>query len=408
MAYPVIIVSCSFGHCNKQKEVIPSKFESLKDLWRKLLLNKKILASSIILLVLTSSLVVSVEAVATMWVQTYGAPGDWINALVETSDGGYALAGGTTMTIDGSVRNGFFLVKTDAFGFQEWNQSYPRTMAEYASALVATSDGGYAMVGQTYPTNKSRYTDCWLVKTDAFGNMEWNQTYGGTLDEYPNALVEAPDGGYAMAGYTWSFGSGCQDFWLVKTDASGNVEWNQTYGGPYYDWSYSLVATSDGGYAIVGFTDALYGADGNCWLVKTDAFGNMEWNQTYGKTWGTTENDYSLVEASDGGYAIACNTYSDAKGTDCWWFKTDAFGNMEWNQTYGKTGNDDVNALIATSDGGYALAGDSISISYMDIFLIKTDELGNVPEAVWVVLPLVLTATLAVFIIKKKLLRSCS
>ena len=115
-----------------------------------------------------------------------------------------------------------------------WSQTYGGPEGEYAHSLIETSDGGYAIAGNWM-----------LVKTDMYGNMEWNQTYPGV----PRSLVETSDGGYAFAGYTSFDGGGGTDCWLVKTDAYVNMEWNQTYGGESGDKAYSLVATSDGGYA---------------------------------------------------------------------------------------------------------------------------------------------------------------
>jgi len=161
-----------------------------------------------------------------------------------------------------------------------WSQTYGGAGSESARSLVATSDGGYALAG-------SSMADFWLVKTDASGNMQWNKTYGGpSTAEVGCSLIVTSDGGYALAGI-WNITdydrSGNQaDFWLVKTDASGNMQWNQTYGGTGNDFAYSLVETSDGGYALAGVTSSTGddGYDASSWLVKTDASGNMQWNQT--------------------------------------------------------------------------------------------------------------------------------
>jgi hypothetical protein len=304
-------------------------------------------------------------------------------------------------------------VKADA---TTWAQTYDRDMSlDWAFSLVETADGGYAIAG--YTNSSGADYDFWLVKTDGVGNVEWNQTYGGPAVDIPGTLVVTSDGGYAIAGTTDSFGAGNTDFWLVKTDAAGNMEWNQTYGGANSEEAGSLVVTSDGGYAIAGAWDVVYDIDpvhgfsisnGDFWLVKTDAFGNMEWNQTYGGAW--SDRAGSLVVTSDGGYALAGITNSSGiEDGDFWLVKTDAFGNMEWNRTYGGTDYDCAESLIATSDGGYALAGftSSFGVGGGDFWLIKTDENGVapvVPEASWVILPLLLTATLSILISKKKLL----
>jgi hypothetical protein len=310
------------------------------------------------------------------WNKTYGGTNDdeaW--DLVETSDGGYAIAGYTYSY--GAGARDFWLVKTDAAGNHLWNKTYGGTYSDWAWDLVETSDGGYAIAGYT-ASYGAGMGDFWLVKTDADGNMQWNQTYGGTSNDYAFALVETSDGGYAIAGYTYSFGAGIDDFWLVKTDANGNALWNKTYGGTYEDWAWDLVETSDGGYAIAGYTYS-YGAGArDFWLVKTDAAGNHLWNKTYGGTY--SDWAWDLVETSDGGYAIAGYTASYGAGSfDFWLVKTDAGGNHLWNQTYGGTGDDDASSVVQTVDGGYALAGytDSYGAGARDFWLVKTDAAGN-------------------------------
>ena len=217
------------------------------------------------------------------------------------------------------VNNG---VLVSAESSEAWVQTYGGTDQEVANALVETSDGGYALAGYTYSFGAGS-ADCWLVKTDAKGNMQWNQTYGGVDYDVARSLVETSDGGYALAGYTYSFGAGSADCWLVKTDAKGNMQWNQTYGTAGDNIAYSLIETSDKGYAMVG---------GNL-LVKTDTYGNMEWNKTYS---GLSAS--CLVGSSDGGFVIggATNLKINYSEADFYLIKTDEHGNIEWNQTYSK------------------------------------------------------------------------
>jgi predicted secreted protein len=310
------------------------------------------------------------------WTKTYGGTsGDYAQALVQTSDGGYALAGMTESF--GAGPSDCWLVKTDASGNMQWNKTYGGTGSDYATAMEQTADGGYALAGIT-DSFGTGHSDFWLVKTDASGNAQWNKTYGGTGGDEAYALVQTNDDGYALAGRTGSFGGGGNDFWLVKTDASGTMEWNRTYGGTSYDLAYDLVQTSDGGYALAGETTSFGAGNNDAWLVRTDASGNMMWNRTYG---GTNEDGATaLVETSDGGYALAGRTTSYGAGTaDFWLVKTDASGNAQWNKTYGGTSSDEATALVETSDGGYALAGytNSFSAGNNDFWLVKTDAAGN-------------------------------
>jgi len=341
---------------------------------------------------LSAVFVVSVDADSLMWIQTYGGTGgDFAYALVATSDGGYAIAGSTSSfgvgepDEWGNIPYNMWLVKTDEFGNVAWNRTYGGLGSEGASSLVVTSDGGYAIAGGGL-----------LVKTDEFGSMEWNQTFDG----YAYSLVETSDGGYAIGGHignsAWEF-----DFWLVKIDAYGNMLWSQTYGGEYSDQAWSMIVTSDGGYVMAGSTGPMINED--FWLVKTDEFGNVEWNRTY---CGPEDDEaISLIKTSDGGYAIAVQTVSNGTGSiDFWLIKTDAYGNMEWNQTYGGQDVDWPMSLIETSDWGYAMVGGTYSfgVGSGDFLLIKTDELGVIPESTSCLLPaLLLVATFVISIYKR-------
>ena len=267
-----------------------------------------------------------------------------------------------------------------------WKKAYGGASDDYGAALVETTDGGFAILGYTESFGAGK-TDFWLIKTDEYGTMEWNKTYGGPDVEYAYSLIQTSDGGYALAGFTNSFGAGKSDFWLIKTDEYGTMEWNQTYGDEnLYETANDLVETSDGGYALAGKVASYIGsAELDCWLVKTDEFGNMEWNQTYGGE----ENDLalSLIQTSDGGYALAgeqvgTNSSTSRIVSHSLLIKTDPSGNMEWNQTYG-TGysNDNSRSILERPDGGYVLPimMDSAVAERNDQFsIIKTDEVGNI------------------------------
>jgi hypothetical protein len=180
-------------------------------------------------------------------------------------------------------------------GQQVWNRTYGGTKDDEAYSLVQTGDGGYALAGQTNSSGAGGY-DAWLVKTDANGNMLWNKTYGGTGWDGATSLVQTGDGGYALAGQTNSFGAGSNDFWLVKTDANGNMLWNKTYGGTGDDGAYSLVQTGDGGYALAGYTKSSGAGGYDAWLVKTDASGNIGES---GLVWvGSTSNSIILYRGA--------------------------------------------------------------------------------------------------------------
>jgi hypothetical protein len=315
-------------------------------------------------------------AAASEWNQAYGQSGDdEVFSVVQTRDGGYALGGFTNSSGAGSYD--FWLIKTDVNGTMLWNRTYGGTGDDEAYSVIQTADGGYALVGYTDSFGAGE-TNAWLVKTDANGNMVWNQTYGGRATNQATAVTQTSDGGYAIAGYTDSYGTGNYDFWLIKTDANGTMLWNQTYGGTGDDKGYSVIQTTDGGYALAGYT-ASYGAGmDDFWLVKTDASGNLKWNQTYGGA--GDDGAYSVIQITDGGYALGGYTNSTGAGRyDFWLVKTDVNGTMLWSHTYGDTGDEFGSAVVQTSDGGYALAGptDSYGAGDFDFWLVKTDSSGN-------------------------------
>jgi hypothetical protein len=341
------------------------------------LCRKRFLFVTVLHILLYSSLILGVEADSTMWTQTYGGTSfdGGFPEVVQTGDGGYAIIGDTNSY--GAGNADVWLVKTDANGVVQWTQTYGGTGYDFGESIVQTDDGGYAITGSTSSYGAGNW-DFWLVKTDANGNAEWNQTYGETLREIATKVVQTGDGGYVISGQTNSFGAGSDDVWLVKTDANGNAEWNQTYGGVNYDYGAYVVETNDGGYAIIGTTESFGAGSDDVWLVKTDANGNAEWNQTYGGT--SMDYGSSVVQTGDGGYAIAGDTYSYGAGNiDFWLVKTDANGNAEWNQTYGGTSMDDGAFMVQTGDGGYAIAGETFSydIRFGDVWLVKTDANGN-------------------------------
>jgi len=314
----------------------------------------------------------SIETQTQWWNKTYGGTGaDSARSLVQTSDGGYTIAGWTCSFGVGGYD--FYLIKIDSLGNIQWSRTYGGAGTDWAYSLVQTSDGGYAIAGYTDSFGVGGY-DFYLVKTDPLGNMQWNKTYGGTGSDEAYSLVQTTDGGYAMSGITDSFGAiEIFDFYLVKTDANGQLQWGKTYGGAGDDRAYSLVQTGDGGYAMAGYTTSFGFGTGAGYLVKTDSFGNKQWDKIYAN--GVAN---SMVRTSDGGYAIAGGT-----GLRVYLAKTDSLGNMQWSKTYGGydgLGTEEANSLVQTNDGGYAMTGYTNSFGYgppADVYFVKTDPLGN-------------------------------
>jgi len=302
------------------------------------------------------------------WNRTFGgASDDYGYSVQQTADGGYILAGDTRSYGAGDAD--IWLIKTDSKGNEQWSRTFGGTKADLLDrgSVRQTSDGGYVITGYTYSYGAGD-ADVWLIKTDENGNEVWNRTFGGAGLDWGHSVQQTSDGGYIIAGYTWSYGAGSDDVLLIKTDSEGNELWNRTFGGSYEDRGCSVQQTPDDGYIMAGSTNNRQDA----WLIKTDSDGNEEWNTIFGGA--AMDEGYSVNPAKDGGYIIAGYTGSyGADSADFWIIKTDAYGNEEWNATFGGTGLEKCYSVEQTSDGGYIAAGytNSFSAGYTDVWLIK-------------------------------------
>jgi len=239
-----------------------------------------------------------------------------------------------------------------------WSRTYGGADWDEVWSMIQTNDGGYALAGGTKSFDSGGY-EFWLVKTDSLGNVEWNRTYGSGL---AMSVVQTADGGYALAGVDR----------LVKTDSDGKMEWNQTYAEGRVN---CMIQTGDGGYALAGTTAVVVVSNADFWFSKTDALGNLQWEKTYGGTGADTTE--SIIQTSDSGYALFGTTDSGAGEGDFLLVKTDPSGDMEWSKTYGSQDKDEGHTVVQTSDGGYVLAGLMWNRSGGDAGLVKTDSAGN-------------------------------
>jgi len=240
------------------------------------------------------------------WDRTFGGGGlDSGRSVQQTSDGGFIIVGYTASFGAGDV----WLIKTDADGNKLWDRTFGGGGSDSGRSVQQTSDGGFIIVGYTASFGAG---DVWLIKTDADGNKLWDRTFGGgNLDE-GLSVQQTSDGGFIIVGWTWSFGAGGPDVWLIKTDANGNKQWDRTFGGSDWDEGWSVQQTSDGGFILVGWTWS-FGAGGpDVWLIKTDADGNKLWDRTFGGS--MVDRGYSVQQTSDGGFIIVGATRSFGAG----------------------------------------------------------------------------------------------
>jgi hypothetical protein len=252
------------------------------------------------------------------WSRSFGGPGwDGANCVLQTADG-YILAGLTNSYGAGDFD--FWLLKTNANGDSVWSRTFGGPLYEDIFSIQPTTGGGYILAGRTLSYGAGNY-DAYLVKTNSSGDSVWTRHFGGTGFETATAIQQTADGGYIFAGITSSYGAGNEDFWLLKTNSNGDSVWSRTFGGPSWDRAYSLQKTADGGYILAGRTDSYGAGQGDVWLVKTNANGDSLWNRTFGGP--AFDGAYLVRQTSDGGFALAGFTESfGAGGRDCYFVKT--------------------------------------------------------------------------------------
>ena len=254
------------------------------------------------------------------------------------------------------------IVSVDFIGELDWVRSFGGSGEDTAQSVVQTSDGGYAVLGYTNSTDgdlveKSlNVNDYWLLKLDTDGNLQWSKTYGGSKDDRGQSVIQTLDGGYAIVGYAMSDdgdgtnNEGFHDNWILRLDASGNILWERSFGFSGHDHSYDVVQTSDGGFFFSGFLDVTSsGGEGNTgkspYLTRHGV----------GEFWGT---------------------------------RLDANGDLIWRRYFGGTNNDRSFGVVEANDGGLVMVGASESDDFdisnskgsYDFWVVKVSAKG---EMLW-------------------------
>lgn len=261
---------------------------------------------------------------------------------------------------------------------------------DQAHSVTQANDGSYVIAGQTASFG-SGGIDVYLMKTSALGSVIWTRTVGGSGNDYGRSIVKTFDGGYAIAGTTSSFGAGSDDFYLIKTDGMGTVQWTKTYGGSGSDQAWELVQTPDSGFCIAGQTASFGASPNDCYVVRTDANGNLIWDKKVGAA-SQADIAYSITNTNDGGFAIAGTAYTwtgsaNSSSNDFYIVKLDASGNMVWSRLVQDANAtkypDYARSIIQTADGGYMIAGEAGQPKVNGGFnwhylLVKLDGAGQV------------------------------
>lgn len=370
------------------------------------------------------------------WDNTIGSrDGDYLYAIDVADDGNIFVggeSGGAAYGDKAEDQVGGLLVYGDAWvlklnpaGNIIWQNTIGGLSSDDLECIEATPDGGCiigasstSLIGgdkteNCFLTPGAVHTkDYWVVKLNSTGDIEWQNTIGGTGDDYIKAIRQTPDGGYILGGYSFSkisgdkteFNIGGSSYWIVKIDAVGNILWQNTIDGVNEDKLTSLDLTADGGYILGGYsksgisgekTEACFNNSFDYWIIKVNSSGIPEWQNTIG---GNNDDVLtSIRQTLDGGYIVAGTSKSNVTGDktaacrgmdDFWVIKLNSTGAISWQKTIGGTQTDASCEIREKPDGGYFIAGESSSgigaektvdyIGYSDYWLLELDALGNI------------------------------
>lgn len=319
---------------------------------------------------------------AVSWIKTYGGSEyDFANAIVQLPDGGYVVAG-TSRSSDGDIPGGrwgydSWVTKVDASGTKLWSKAFGANNDDYSTAIVATPDGGFIVVGFTFVNYQN---SAWARKIDGSGNQVWEKTLNQSTDSKAMSILSDGDGSYIISGYTTAGAS--KDGMITRIDGNGTILWAKTYGGSDEDQFTSAIRVTDG-VVLTGYTKSGNGEmqrnrgnfDG--WVMKVDFGGNKKWSANFG---GNNE-DYlqSIAPTTDGGFIVAGYSKStdgdipvNKGGYDEWLIKIDANGAKQWAKTYGGVNEEYITNIVPSSDGGFVTAGYTNSTTG-DVYRVNND-----------------------------------
>lgn len=358
------------------------------------------------------------------WQNTIGGnAGDDFTSIQETSDKGYICGGWSSSDTTGdhselSHQVDYWIVKLDTLGNIEWENSIGGSSVDRLKRVQQTTNGGY-ICGGTSSSNASwdksensfGYSDYWVIMLDSIGNIVWQNSFGGNGSDDLISIQQTSDEGFICGGISDSPISGNKtensqgevDFWVVKLDSLGIIEWENTIGGDSADWFTSIIQTPEGGYICTGYTKSNISGDktDSClgdydyWLIKLDSIGNIEWQRTiggYGKDFPS-----SIIPTAEGGYMFGGYSRSNISGDktenclggeDFWLLKLSSTGVIEWQNTIGGIGYEVLKSIEQTIDSGYlcigysssTISGDILENTFgrSDYWILKLDSVGNI------------------------------
>src|SRR5690606_4513312 len=339
-----------------------------------------------------------------------GSNGDSSKSIKQTVDGGYIVAGSSGSN-DGDVTGNhggsdFWITKINSGGTIEWQKSLGGSSDEQAHSVQQTADNGYVVAGLSVSSdgdvggNQGNY-DFWIVKLSPSGSIQWQNSLGGSESDTAYDIKQTSDGGYLILGNSSSMDGdvtgnhGFADYWLVKLNANGMLEYQNSFGGSGFDLAREIQLTNDGGHILVGNSASNDGdvtgnhGSGDYWVVKISQTGSLVWQKSFGGSDGDYAN--SIKQTEDGGYIIAGTSYSndgdvtESYGNgDYWIIKISETGNIEWQKSFGGSGEDIANEIQVVA-GGYIVIGGTESTDgdvsgnhgNVDYWIIKLSESGD-------------------------------
>ena len=335
--------------------------------------TKVVLIISSLLTFLTSN--IFSQAPDTLWTKTYGRSncGDVGYSVQQTIDGGYIITGYTESVDSTCPYRAVWLLKTDASGDTIWTRTFGGTHQDAGYSVQQILDGGYIVVGRKYIYSTNAY-HVYLIKTDASGETLWTKTFGSSGKAIGYSVQQTSDSGYIITGTTIITSSSYYDVYLIKTNSSGDALWTKILDRSIGDVGYSVQQTTDGGYIISGVTYSNGYED--IWLIKTDAIGDTLWTRKFGES-NASDRGRSVRQTSDGGYIIA-GSINLSNIPEVFLVKTNAIGQTIWTKSFGGgIVRCEGYSVQQTSDGGYIVVGKKRSTGAVDLWLLKTDGSGD-------------------------------
>ena len=297
------------------------------------------------------------------------------NSIIQTTDGGYAVTGYTYSYAAGY--EDMYIVKLNSSGAIQWTRTVGGAGDDQALSIIQTTDGGYAVAGWSTSFGTG-YADYYIVKIDASGTLQWNRIINRANNDYGITVNQTTDGGFALAGVSATGGVFSGDIFIVKLNASGIYQWSKTYGGSGDEVAYSIIQTTDGGFGVAGYSDS-YGPHNEFYFIKLDSSGILQWSRLLGET-SSGSDATSVIQTTDGGFALAGGFQPTGTGNyDMYIIKLSSSGSLQWTRTLGGTGDDKAQSIMQTTDAGFVVAGytNSFGAGNYDMYIVKLNNSGT-------------------------------